>query len=80
MALNPIPVGDAIAAFIQANGPGSGSPVTEDQLKVIWEGIVTIIYDDLKANLGVLAGSFVVAGVTAGPNTIPITGLGGPAE
>lgn len=73
MALNPIPVGDAIADFVQSVKPAAGSPVTDAQLKVIWEGIVTIIYNDLKANMEVLPGSF----TTPSGN---VTGLGGPAE
>lgn len=74
MALNPTPVGDAIAAFVQTVKPVAGSPVTDAQLRVIWEGIVTIIYNDLKANLQLAPGSF-----NAPNGGGPVTGLGGPA-
>lgn len=50
MALNPIPVGQAIAAFMQANKPTDGTPVTTTELEDIWIGVMTIIYNDIKAN------------------------------
>lgn len=73
--LNPIPVGDAIASFIQSNKPTDGVPVTIAQLQSLWEGIITIIYNDLKANAQVAPGSF-----TAPSGGGPVTGLGGPLE
>ena len=76
MPLNPTPVGDAIAALIQASAPTPGTPVTEDQLKTLWEGIIGIIYTDLKTNLQIEPGSFVVP---SGPSAGPISGIGGPA-
>jgi len=79
MSLNPVPVGDAIAAFVQANKPADGTPVTTSQLQYIWEGIVTIIYNDLKANLSVTPGSFTVHGVKSGPDTVTVSGVSGPA-
>jgi hypothetical protein len=81
MALNPIPVGDAIADFIQTQKPAPGAVITVAELKTMWEGIVTILYNDLKANLGVSAGSFEVE-VTTGDSagTYPVTGVGGPAS
>lgn len=78
--LDPIPVGDAIAAFVQTRRPPAGTAITDADLQFIWEGIITIIYNDLKANLGVEPGSFVVTGVMPGGATIPVTGTGGPAE
>jgi len=80
MPLNPIPVGDSIAAFVKANAPAPGTPVSDSQLKMLWEGIMNIIYSDLQANMGVNPGSFVVAGVMPGGATVPVTGVGGPAE
>lgn len=80
MALNNIPVGDAIAAFVKSAAPPFGTAIDDAQLKFIWEGIMGKIYPDLQANLGVLPGSFVVAGVVRGGDTVPVTGTGGPAE
>ena len=77
MALNPNPVGSAIAAYIQANKPSPGTPVTDAQLTSLWEGIMTIIYNDLKANAQVAPGSFVSP---PGTSCGPISGLGGPLE
>lgn len=73
MPLNPIPVGDAIATFVQSIKPPDGTPVTDALLKQLWEGIVTIIYNDLKANAEVEPGTF-----NAPSGGGPITGLGGP--
>lgn len=80
MALNPITVGDAIAAFVKSSRPTPGVPVTDLQLQQLWEGIMTIIYNDLKANMGVLAGTFEVTGVQPGSGTVPVIGVGGPAQ
>lgn len=79
MALNPTPVGDAIAAFVQSVAPAPGTPITTVQLQQLWEGIVKIIYDDLKANLQVNPGTFAVSGVMAGGDTVAVLGEGGPA-
>lgn len=78
MALNPTPVGDAIATLIQSMAPAPGAPVTSSQLKSMWEGIVGIIYSDLQASLGVSPGTFQVT-VPPGGGTVPVTGIGGPA-
>ena len=79
MALNSAPVGDAIASFIQSVKPAAGSPVSTDQLKIIWEGIVKIIYDDLKLNLSVKPGAMhIVSDYTSNP--LPVIGDSGPAE
>ena len=80
MSLNNVPVGDAIAAFVQSAKPPDGTAISNSQLQFIWEGIMGLIYTDLKANMGVLAGTFVVSGVQAGGSTLPVTGTGGPAE
>lgn len=78
MALNPSPVGDAIATLIQSMAPAPGAAVSPAQLKTMWEGIVAIIYTDLQSNLGVSPGTFQVT-VPPGGGTVPVTGLGGPA-
>ena len=50
MALNSTKTGDSIASFIQSSKPVDGNPVTLDQLKVLWEGIMNIIYTDIKSD------------------------------
>ena len=80
MGLNYKPVGDAIAAFVQTQAPPAGTAITTTQLQTIWEGIMNLIYTDLKANMGVLPGTFEVTGVMAGGDTITVTGVGGPAQ
>jgi hypothetical protein len=67
--LDPIVTGDAIADFVQENKPIAGTPVTDAQLKILWEGIMTIIYNDLKSNGVILPDSMM-----AGP--YPVTGTG----
>ena len=67
MALDSTKTGDTIAAFVQSQAPVSGYPVTPDQIKAMWEGIMNIIYTDLKAD-GVIIGTD--AGiVTTGPGS-----------
>ena len=73
MALSPTTVGDAIAAQIKSMAPSAGSKVTDNQLKAIWEMIVTKIDADL-ANAQVAPGTFVVP---SGPSAGPISGEGG---
>jgi hypothetical protein len=73
MALNPVATGDAIANFVQSVAPAPGTPVSDGQLKALWEGIMTIIYDDLAANAKVAPGTF-----TAPSGGGPVTGQGGP--
>jgi len=80
MALNPDPVGAAIANFVQTVRPAPGAVITNEQLIALWQGIVKIIYDDLKINQEILPGSFVVTGVQAGSDTVPVSGVGGPSE
>lgn len=77
---DPNPVGADIAAFVMSQRPSPGTPISEAELITLWQGIVNIVYLDLKANLGILPGTFVVAGVQAGGSTMPVTGIGGPAE
>lgn len=51
MALNPIPIGDQIAEYLYQNTLAQpGTPVSLDNLKIIWENIMTRIYDDIKAS------------------------------
>jgi hypothetical protein len=78
--LDPNPVGTAIANFVKSQRPAPGSPITDAELIALWQGIVNILYTDLKANMGINPGTFVVAGVQAGGSTLPVTGIGGPAE
>lgn len=75
MALDPTPVGDAIAAFVKSSAPAPGSGVSDAQLKALWEGIVKIIYDDLKVNAQVSPGTF--SAPTGGGS---VTGFGGPIK
>lgn len=77
MALNPTPTGDAIAAFVKSVAPTPGSPVTDAQLKAMWEGIIKIIYDDIKANAVVNTNDIgvVTSGLGAG-GTVTATGIG----
>lgn len=78
--LNPIPVGDSIAAFLVAQRPPAGHYQSDSELQFIWEGIITIIYNDLMANAGVNPGTFQVSGVQLGGSSVPVTGTGGPLE
>jgi hypothetical protein len=71
MPLNPIPVGDAIAALVKSSAPAPGTPITDAKLKELWEGIITLIYTDLKTNGIILPGTF-----TAPPLGGPVTGAG----
>lgn len=57
MPLNPVPVGDAIATLIQSAAPAPGEAITVGELKTMWEGIVAIIYNDLKANADIIPGT-----------------------
>lgn len=75
MALNPIPVADAIANFIQSSIPTAGIPVTPLQLQTMWEGIITLLYNDIKTNAVITPNTF--AAPTAIPVTVvPATGVG----
>ena len=73
MALNATTTGKAVADYINANTPTPGTPVTPAQLEALWEGIIGIIYTDLKTNAGVNAGFFI-----APSGGGPVTGVGGP--
>lgn len=74
--LNPTGTGDAIASFVQGFGVVAGTPVTNAQLKAIWEGIITRVDADL-ANGIVAPSTFEVTGVQAGGSTVLVTGTGG---
>lgn len=68
MALNSTTNGDAIAAFVQANKPTAGTPVTVAQLKALWEGIQAIVFGS-------------TGGLAVGTVTIPASAIvtnGGP--
>ena len=79
MALNPTPTGKAIAdLFFGAGTPGT--PITKADLEALWEQAITVIYNDLKANMGVQPGSFEVVVPPGGSGgTFPVLGSGGPA-
>jgi len=78
VALNNVPVGDAIAAFVPTVGVAAGTPVSNAQLKALWEGIIGILYTDLKTNLSVTPGTFEAPPGGTYPGG-PITGDSGPA-
>lgn len=50
MSLKPIITGDAVAAFVQSQRPTPGEKITDAALKILWEGIVTILDGDISAN------------------------------
>lgn len=55
MALDPIPVADDIATFLYGNPLGAaGTEVSLANIKILWEGIVTRLYNDIKANADVV--------------------------
>lgn len=64
MPLNGIPIGDTIAGIVKSSAPPPGTPVTDAQLKTMWEQIMTAIYADINATAVVLVAS--VSGVTTG--------------
>jgi len=79
--LDPAPIGKAIADYLYNNPLGApGTPISLANTEAIWIQIMTMIYADLKTNMGINAGTFVVAGVQAGSDTVAVTGTGGPAE
>jgi hypothetical protein len=87
MALDPTPVGTAIAAAIKSLRPTPGTVITDTELTNMWIAVMTQIYNDLKANLQVDAGGFtiqapdIIAPSGGGPcsgNGVVI-GIGGPA-
>lgn len=58
MALNPIPIGDRIAEYLYENPLGAaGTEISLGNIKLIWENIMTLIYNDIKANMDVLPAS-----------------------
>jgi hypothetical protein len=64
MPLMPNPTGSAVAAYIQANKPTAGTPVTIAQLTALWQGIVAILDTDIATN-ALVAGT-VTSGLGAG--------------
>lgn len=88
MALNPNPIGKAIADYFIAQKPADGTSITSAELETIWQGVMTLIYNDLKASLGVLPGTFQInastiiapSGGGACSGTAVVTGIGGPAQ
>jgi hypothetical protein len=48
--LNPLPVADDIASFVKSLKQPDGTKITDDILKTMWEGIVTRLYNDIKAH------------------------------
>lgn len=58
MALDPIPIGDQIATYLFQNSLAApGTPIGLPQIKIIWENIMTMIYNDIKASADVLPAS-----------------------
>jgi hypothetical protein len=71
MALNPGPVGSAIASFIESQEPAPGVENHPSNVTAIWQGIMNLIYNDIKANAQVEPGSFSnSAGPVGGVGTI----------
>ena len=70
MPLIAKPVADQIAAFIKANAPAPGAPVTDSQLQSLWEGIIGLLYTDIKASALVTINGAVTSGVGAGGTVI----------
>lgn len=54
MALNPGPIGTAIANYIETQRPVAGHAVTDNELELMWQGIMALIYADIKATMNVL--------------------------
>ena len=79
MPLSNTKTGDAIAAYIQSVKPTPGIPVSTNALKLIWDGIMNIIYGDMKTDLTL---NFDAGDIKVDPGTfkdsvsIPITGVG----
>jgi hypothetical protein len=83
VALNPTSNGDAIAAYVKANAPVAGTPVTDAALKSLWEGIQAIVFGStggLAVGTVTIPSSAIVT--TGGPTTqtgpaapVPLTGV-----
>jgi len=76
MALVNTKTGDAIAAYVQSVKPPAGAPVTSDQLKAIWEGVMGILYGDIEtdADIVLMAGDITIPGVGLNSPVGPVTG------
>lgn len=57
---------DSIAAAVKAAAPPAGTPITDANLKALWETIITLLYTDIKANAQVVVAVASVSGVTTG--------------
>jgi hypothetical protein len=80
MALTPGPVGRAIADYFVNSKPADGSAITEADLEAIWVGVMTLIYNDIKASavvnttdVGTVTSGSGAGGNTAGTGTGTIT-------
>lgn len=78
--LNPNPIGKAIGDYFFDNAPAAGTPITRVQIENLWKGAISLLYPDIETNIQILPGTLVVVGVTPGNATLPVTGLGGPAQ
>lgn len=76
----PLIIGKQMADYFLANSPPVGTKITAAVIEDLWEGAMAFLYADMEDNMQVQPGTFVVAGVQAGSSTLPVTGLGGPAE
>jgi hypothetical protein len=54
MALNPGPIGTSIADYLIENKPAPGTSQTNEDIEAIWQGVMGLIYADIKANLDIL--------------------------
>lgn len=54
MALNPTPIGKAIADYLYSARMSGQPPQSLPELETIWENIMTLIYNDIKENMDVL--------------------------
>lgn len=79
MALNPNPIGKAVADYFIANKPADGTAITPTQLENIWVGVMTLIYNDIKASMVVLPASLAGLPLTV-PTAIPLNVTTGPGS
>lgn len=75
MPLNPTPIGDQIAEYLFNNPPPAGTPVGLPFLKSTWEQVMTLIYNDIKANAIIIPDTFVSSPVIP-VQVNPATGTG----
>lgn len=72
MPLNPNPIGAAIADYFISNRPADGTQITQANLEAIWQGVMTLIYNDIKANMDVIPTSHGATPLEAA-TPIPVT-------